>query len=143
MLDQLLEISRKTVESSLQVQQVMFKQWTQFWPSMSPTTSGLSADWGGSMQKRWAEATIDALNKHRESLNASYTAGIQCLEQAFQLVDARSWDDWVHATEEIWRKSLAAFKERSETQVRDFEVWAKRMYEGPPRSTATSPSTHS
>jgi hypothetical protein len=129
MLDQLFELSRKAAESSLQSQQAMFKHWTQDWASTSPMTAGLSADWGGSMRKRWIELTLEALNKHRESLDSTYRAGIQTMEKLFRASDAKSSEDSAHAAEEVWRSLFETFKAQSEAHFRELQLWGERLLE--------------
>ena len=78
MLDQVLDSFRKASEGSLQMQQEMFKQWSQQFMSGAPTMGGgASNEWTRHTQKRWLELTVEMLNKHRASLDATYSTGIQ------------------------------------------------------------------
>ena len=129
MLDQLFELSRKAAESSLQTQQAMFKHLTQDWPSASPASAGLSADWSGTLRKRWVELTIEVLNKNRESLDSMYRAIIQTMEKALRLSEAKSSEDSVRAFEDVWRTLFDALKGQSEVQVREFQSWVERFLE--------------
>jgi hypothetical protein len=129
MLEQLFEISRKAVESSLQMQQAMFKQVTQDWLSASPAAAGLSADWGGTVKKRWLDATLEALNKHRETVDSSYKAGIQTIEQAIRVSEAKSTEEAVRGVEDIWRKLFDSLKGQSEVQFSEFQKWAEKSFE--------------
>src|ERR1700733_653249 len=113
MLDQIFEMSRKAMESSLQMQQAMFKHWTQDLPSMSPVAAGLSTDWGGATRKR-LELVVEALNKHRESIDSNYRAAIQALEKALRVPEARSSEEAVHAVEDVWRTVFDSLKGQSE-----------------------------
>jgi hypothetical protein len=129
MLDQIFELSRKAAESSLQMQQAMFKHWTQDLPSMSPTSAGVSTDWGGSTRKRWVELMIETLNKHRESLDLAYRTVIQTMEQALRLSEAKSSEECVRVVEDVWRKLFDAVKGQSEAQFRDLQTWTERSFE--------------
>jgi hypothetical protein len=129
MLDQLFELSRKAAESSLQMNQAMFKHLTQGLISTTPPTPGISADWGGTARKRWIDLTVEALNKHRESLDSTYKASIQSMEQALRVADAKSPDDCVRGVEEVWRKLFETVKGQSEAQFRDFQAWAEKSFE--------------
>src|SRR5262245_30695760 len=65
MFDQLIDGVRKASESSLQMQQEMFKQWTRLFSG--PThEAGVQADWGRNVQKRWVELGVETLHRHRE-----------------------------------------------------------------------------
>jgi hypothetical protein len=128
MFDQILELSRKAVESSLQMQQVMFKQLTQNCVATSPS-AGISADWGGTMRKRCAELTIEAFQKHRASLDSTYKAGIQMIEEASRVSEAKSTEDCVRTAENVWRKSFDALKGQAEAQFREFQTLAEKSFE--------------
>jgi hypothetical protein len=128
MLDQLFELSRKAIESSLEMQQVLFKQWTQNWLSTSPA-AGVSADWGGTMRRRWLEMTVEALNKQREAIDSTYKVGIASLERLARVSDAKSAEEWVRAVEEVWAKLFEGFKAQAESQFRDFQTWAAKSFE--------------
>jgi hypothetical protein len=127
MLDQIFEMSRKAMESSLQMQQAMFKHWTQDLPSMSP--AGLSTDWGAAMRKRWLELAIEALNKHRESVDTTYGTAIQALEKALRVPEARSSEEAVRAMEDVWRTVFDSLKGQSEAQFREFQSWSEKAIE--------------
>ena len=40
-------------------------------------------------QKKWAETVTEMLNKHRETLDAQYKAGIRTIEEAFKVGEAK------------------------------------------------------
>ena len=75
MIDQLMDSYRKASASWLQMQQDAFRQLAQQWLTTPQGPAGMSAEWSRSFQKRWLELAIEALNKHRESLDAVYTSG--------------------------------------------------------------------
>jgi hypothetical protein len=128
MLDQLFELSRKAAESSLQMQQATFKQWTQML-STSPMAVGISADWGGNMRKQWVNFAIEALNKQRESVDSTYRAGIQLIEQSARISEAKSAEEAVRSVEEVWRKLFDSYKAQAEAQFREFQTWAAKAFE--------------
>lgn len=125
MFDQLFESFRKASESSLQAQQEMLRQWMQQWPA-APTNGGPSNEWKVALQKRWMESMTETLNRHREVLDSTYRSGIQAIEQAFRVTDAKSPDDYRKLVEDLWRKVSDTFKEQSATQVREFQKATER-----------------
>jgi hypothetical protein len=139
MLDQVIESFRKASESSMQMQQDLFKRWTQQWFT---TTSGngtaTAAEWGGPLQRRSMDLAIEALNKHRESLEATYRSNIQVLEQAFRVSEARSPEDCRRMIEDLWRNVLAIMKDQSETQFRELMRWTEKLFEVTPRPATQS-----
>jgi len=116
MFDQLFETFRKASESSLQLQQDFFKQWLQ----TAPFANGSGGDWSH-VAKRWQEQTSEALNKHRALIDSSYRSGIDVIEQAFRVSEARSPEDYRQLVEDLWRKLTDGFKVQTETQARDFQ----------------------
>jgi hypothetical protein len=128
MIDQLLDSYRKASASWLQMQQDAFRQLTQQWLTTPQGPANMSAEWTRNFQKRWLELAIEALNKHRESLDAVYTSGIQIIDQTFRVsdVEAKSTEEYRHLVEDLWRKLFDNFKNQSETQMRDFQSWAEK-----------------
>jgi hypothetical protein len=132
MFDQVLENFRKASESTLQMQQEVFKQWTSQWSAAAPTVAGTPAalsEQGQTFQKRWFETVTDLMNRHRESLDAQYRAGIKVLEETSKVADAKSPDDYRRLTEELWRKGFENFKSSTETQIRDFQAAVQKWFE--------------
>jgi hypothetical protein len=129
MLDQVLETFRKASESTFQVQQDMFRHWTQQWLGNAPITGVPSTEWSRNFQQRWLELTIDALNKHREAVDATYRAGIQIIEQSFRMSEAKSPEDLRRMAEDLWRKLFDTIKSQYESQFQEFHKWTERSFE--------------
>jgi hypothetical protein len=133
MLDQMFETFRKASESSLQMQQEMFKQWTQQWPTMPLNAAGVSAEWVRTFQKRWIEFVTDSLTKHRESIDSMYKTGIQVIERSCHLTEARTPDEYRRMVEDLWRKLFTIYKDQSESQLRDFQKGVEKWFEVLPK----------
>jgi hypothetical protein len=125
MFDQLIDGVRKASESSLQMQQEMFKHWTKLF-SGAAAEAQPPADFGRGSQKRWLELGVEMLNRHREAVDTIYRSGIQLIEQTFQVSDAKSPDDYRRMVEELWRKLFDLQKEQSESQFRDFQTFYEK-----------------
>ncbi len=125
MFDQLIDGVRKASESSLQMQQEMFKNWTKLFSGQAGAT-GAPAEWGGASQKRWAELCVEMLNRHREALDSTYKSGIQIIEEAFHVTEAKSPDDSRRMVEDLWRKLFDLQKSQSESQFRDFQTFYEK-----------------
>jgi hypothetical protein len=123
MFDQLVDGVRRASESSLHVQQEMFRHWTRLWLSAAPGSFGSAGDWNRGAQRRWLDLGLELLNKHREALDTTYKAGIQVIEQTFHVTDASSPDDYRRLVEELWRKLFDLQKDQAESQFRDFQAW--------------------
>ena len=125
MFDQLIDGVRKASESSLQMQQEMFKQWTRLFAG-TPIEPGAPGDWGRTSQKRWVDLGVEILNRHRETLDATYKAGIQIIEQTFHVSEAKTADDYRRMVEDLWRKLFDLQKSQSESQFRDFQTFYEK-----------------
>ena|SRR5579863_8523625 len=127
MFDQLVDGVRKASESSLQLQQEIMKNWTRLWfsaPTVATTPAG--ADLGRTAQKRWLEANVEMLHRQREALDSAFKIGIQLIQQAVQVGDAKNSEELRRLTEDLWRKLFDLQKEQAEHQFRDFQAWFER-----------------
>ena len=115
MFDQMIDGVRKASESSLQMQQEMFKHWTRLFSGQAQEAGAQAADWGRGSQKRWVELGVEMLNRHREAIDTIYKSGIQVIEQAFHVAEAKSADDYRRMIEDLWRKLF----ESAERAVRE------------------------
>ena len=127
MLDQLFDGFRKASESSIVAQQEMMKQWVSQWPSASLSAAGSALERNSTFQKRWVESATGSLTRQRELLDSTAKAGIQFVEQAARLVEARSPEDFRRLIEELWRKVFQGVREQSEAQFHELksatEAW--------------------
>jgi hypothetical protein len=129
MFEQIFDSVRKASEQSVQLQQEMLKQVTQQWMTMPAQAGGGTSDWGRGLQKRWAELSLEILKKQRESVDAAYASGIQLVEQSYRVSEAKTPDDYRQMVEDLWRKIFESFKDRSESQFRDFQKWSEKSAE--------------
>jgi hypothetical protein len=122
MFDQFMDGIRRASESSFQMQQELFRQWTRMFTSGQVPTMGAPAEWGRASQKRWVDLGVEMLNKHREALDATYRAGIELIQQTFHVGEARSAEDYRRMMEDLWRKLFELQKQQAESQFRDFQT---------------------
>ena len=125
MFDQLIDGVRKASESSLQMQQEMFKHWTRLF-SGPAADAGARVDWGKAGQKRWLELGVEMLNRHREAVDTIYKSGITIIEQTFQVGEVKSPEEYRRMVEDLWRKLFDLQKEQSESQFRDFQSFYEK-----------------
>jgi len=126
MLDQLLDTFRKASESSLRMQQDVFKTLTQQWTTPFAGAASATSPTGenaAAFQKRFATLSLELLKKHREALDSAYASGIQIFEQALRMTDARSPEDFRKVSEDVWRKLADTYKTESEARFRDLQKW--------------------
>ena len=145
--DIILENYRKATESTLKLQQDMLRNWTAQWPQAFgaqmfglPTVTGQvapsaipgPATWLEQMsaaQKKWGETVTEMLNKHRESLDTQYKAGIRTIEEAFKVSEAKDPAQFRRLAEELWRQSFDCLKTVAESQMRDVQAAMQKWYE--------------
>ena len=106
MFDMILENYRKAAELTMKRQQDVLRSWTMQMPQMfgaqmfglpfmgGPASASAvpGAAWLTQLsdaQKKWGE-TVTHSNKHRESLDAQYKAGVRTIEEAFSWARPRS-----------------------------------------------------
>ena len=146
MFDEVLNNFRKATDSTIQIQQEMFRQWLQQWSSLPgvPTPgSVLAKGWADQIQafqKKWSETVTDMLNKHRETLDAQYRAGIRTIEDAFKVAEAKDPEQFRKLTEELWRHSFDCLKNTVESQLRDFQAAAEKGLEVMSKAAAAGKS---
>ncbi|QEH35155.1 hypothetical protein OJF2_37000 [Aquisphaera giovannonii] len=150
MFDVILENYRKAAESTMKMQQDMMRNWAMQWPQMLggqgfglPVVGAGSALPGaawleqmGEAQKKWAQSVTEMLDKHRESLDAQYRAGIRTIEDAFKVGQAKDPQQFQKLTEELWKQSFDCLKTVAEAQVRDVQTAMQKWYEAASKAAA-------
>jgi hypothetical protein len=125
MFEQVLDSVRKMSESTIQMQQEFYKQWMSHLPTtatMSPaSTGGGVAEQAQSLQKRWMDSVTELMNKQREALDAQYRTGVQAIQDAFRVTEAKSVEEYRQLTEDLWRKTFETLKSTAEAQMRDYQ----------------------
>src|SRR5947208_1997110 len=92
MFNQIFENFRQATEATVQLQQEMFKTWINLWPGI-PASSSSGEEQVAQFQKKWAAALNDMLRRQREVTAAHFKAGLQNLEKAFQIGEAKTPED--------------------------------------------------
>ena len=129
MFEQLLDSFRRASQSTIQGQQQLFKQWLQQWPGASSSAGELPSEWPQSLQKQWLASLGETLNRQRELLDSSYRKGAQLIEQASQVSEVKSPEDYRRLAEELWRSFSESLKDQAEANVRDFQKATQRWLE--------------
>ncbi len=125
MFDQVFDSIRKVSEFSLHMQQETLKYWADQWMSFTPLTGEQQPQWTRELHKRWADAAIDLLNRHRNALDAAYKAGADLIQQTFKVSAAQSPDEYRQTAEDLWRKLFDTFREQADMQLRDLHGWSE------------------
>jgi hypothetical protein len=103
MFSQVYENLRRATEATVQMQQEMFKTWVNLWPG----TSGSSPAWSDEVQqfqRKWSQTLAELLKRQREVTTAHFKAGLQNIEKAFQVGEARTPEELRARSLELWQK---------------------------------------
>jgi hypothetical protein len=133
MFDQILDNYRKATEATLQFQQMMLRSWGQQWPPtfgmpISPEVGSWPEQFHKA-QKKLGETITDMLNKHRETLDAQYRAGIRAIDDAFRVGEAKDPEQVRKLVEELWRHSYESLKSLAESQMLDIQTLMQKWFD--------------
>jgi hypothetical protein len=139
MFEQIFEEYHKAVDSSLKLQQEMYRKWMNGWPVKPPVVNS-ALDRGAvkeqirSYQKEWSHTLAETLEKHRAALNEQYKSGILAIESAFRTTEAKTPEECWRLTQEFWRKSIDSYKSAFEAQSKYLQdlaqMWLDMMSNG-------------
>jgi hypothetical protein len=121
MFDPVFETLQKATDSTVQMQQEMFKKWAGLWAGL-PAPQPAWGEQVQKFQKRWNETVGELVKKQGEALEAQFKAGLKNLEEAFHLAEAKDFDELRAKTIELWRKTFDCLRQTYEAQVRDFQA---------------------
>jgi hypothetical protein len=132
MFEQVFDSLRKATESSIALQQEMFRKWIGLWPGMPASAFPFTEL--QKFQKKWVEVVGEVVKKQNESLEAQFKAGLQTIEDAFRLSEVKDPEVLRAKTLELWQKMFDYLRQVSETQLRDFQAalgkWVELMTKG-------------
>jgi hypothetical protein len=132
MFEQAFESLHNATESSIALQQEVFRKWMGLWPgipaSIFPFTELQK------FQKKWVEVVSELVKKQNETLETQFKAGLQSIEEAFRLTEIKDPEVLRAKTVELWQKTFDYLRQTSETQLRDFQhavnKWAELTTKG-------------
>jgi hypothetical protein len=120
MFDQVYETFRQATETALQMQQEMVRKWVSLWVGM-PAAVPPGAEQVRQFQKKWAEFIGDLIKRQREVTEAQLQAGLEGIEKAFHLGEAKNIEELRARTFELWQKCFEGFRQGYEAQVQEFQ----------------------
>jgi len=133
MFEQVFDNLRLATESSINLQQELFKKWISVWPGLVPTANG-GSDKIQKAQQKWAEFAADLAKKQRATLEVQFSAGLKNIEDAFRLAEAKEPEELRAKTVELWQKSIDCMRQTYEAQIRDCQAavvkWTELLVQG-------------
>lgn len=120
MIEPVFEALRRATEFNVQLQQEVFKKWFSLGPGLVAPPTG-AAEQFGKVKKEWGAFTAELVKKQRGALESQFSAGLQVVEEAFQLAEAKDPEELRAKTFELWQKALDCQRQLYEGQMRDFQ----------------------
>jgi hypothetical protein len=128
MFNQVLENFREATAATMQLQQDMVKKWISLLPGL-PSSPTAWAEKGQQVQKKWTETFADLLKKQREMTETHFKAGLQNIEKAFKVAEAKTPEELRTKSLELWQQCFENLRQVYETQVRGFEAATEKWQE--------------
>ena len=80
-------------------------------------------------QKQWGETVTELLNRHRETLDEQYKAGIRLLDDSFRAGEVKDPEQFRHFSEELWKRSLSTLETAVESQMHDVQTVLEKWFQ--------------
>jgi hypothetical protein len=133
MFEYVFDAVRRATEYNLQMQQEVFKKWFSLGPGLAAPPN-VAVEEVGKVKKEWAEFTAEVVKKQRGTLESQFSAGLQVVEEACQLAEAKNPEELRVKTIELCQKAFDTQRQLYEGQVRDFHAvvskWADLVLKG-------------
>jgi hypothetical protein len=126
--DRVFDTFREATDLTLKVQQDLFHKWTTSWPGF-PKVQPAWAEKVQQFQKEWTEATTELTRKYMEMSDRQYKVGVQSLEGAFRVAEAKEPAEVREKVMELWQKSFECLKEVAQAQIQNFQAAAEKWAE--------------
>jgi len=113
---------------ALRMQQDLYEKWVSLWPGMRPTEGAATAP-ALQVQKKWADFYEETVKRQRETLQRHFQAGLDNIQEAFHLAEAKDPEELRAKTIQLWQKVFETLRQSYETQLHDFQAIASRWTE--------------
>ncbi|MGF1582910.1 MAG: hypothetical protein ACFCD0_26615 [Gemmataceae bacterium] len=133
MFDQVYENMQRAANTTLQMQQEMFKRWLDLWSNHAPP-SAPGFDQFQQFQENWVRTTKNLLQQQQQSLEKQFQAGMKSIETAFEAAKDTDLDELRKKNLELWKKNFDCLQLTYETQLKDMQnlvnKWTEIMTKG-------------
>jgi hypothetical protein len=109
---------RKAAETSIEMQQELFRQWGAGWPGFAQPKNAW-VERAQKFQKEWAKTVKELLSKHREILDEQYRLALESLDEAFRVAQSSDPQEYANRCETLCKKSLEIMRDAGELQVKE------------------------
>src|SRR5262249_22669611 len=112
-------------------QQELFKKWFGLFPGL-PGAPPAYGEQVKQFQTKWAEAVQETVKRQRDFTESQFKAGLENIEKAFQLGEAKTPEEFRAKTLELWKACFNSLRQSYDIQFRDFqsgvEKWTEIMF---------------
>ena len=90
MFNPIFDSLQKATETTIRMQEQMFKNWVSLWPGL-PSAPPAGAEQASNFQKKWVQSMTDLVKRQGEALEVQFRTGLRNLEEAFRLAGVRGF----------------------------------------------------
>ncbi len=125
----IIDSVRKTTESSVALQQDLFRKWVSMWPGVPISV----IPFGGlaKFQKKWVEVLSELIQRENDTLAVQFKMGFGTIEKLFRLAEAKDPEQLRAKTMEFWQKTFDDLRLISETQMHSLQNAVAKLTEVP------------
>jgi hypothetical protein len=102
------------------LQQEVFQKWFSLGPGKVAPPNG-PAEQIGKIKKEWSAFTAELVKKQRGALESQFSAGLEIVEEAVHLAEAKDPEELRVKTIELWQKAFDCQRQLYEGQMRDVQ----------------------
>jgi len=130
MFIQALESMGKVTGATVAMQQEIFKKWIGMFPGMpgGPSYPQANPEQFAQFQKKWAETANELFRRQREVFEAQFKSGMENIEVAFKVAEAKDPEEVRARTIELWRKCFDSLRQVSEAQLRETQAATEKFF---------------
>jgi hypothetical protein len=137
MFIQALESMGKVTGATVAMHQEIFKKWIGMFPGMPgvPIYPQANQEQMEQFQKKWAETASELFRRQKEVFESQFKSGMENIEMAFKVAEAKNPEEVRAKTIELWRKCFDSLRQVSEAQLRETQVATEKLFAmfSPPR----------
>jgi hypothetical protein len=111
----IIDSVRKTTESSVALQQDLFRKWVSLWPGVP--VSVIPFGELQNFQKKWVEVLSELCQRENDALAVQLKMGIGTIEKLMHLAEAKAPEEFRTKAVEIWQKTFDDLRLISATQL--------------------------
>jgi hypothetical protein len=126
-MNRIIDSARKATESSVAMQQELFRKWASLWPGAP--VSAIPFGELQKFQKKWVEMVGELFQRENDILAVQFKTGFGAIEKLCRLAEAKDGEQLRTKTVELWQKTFDNLCLMSHAQLRGFQNAVAKMAE--------------